>query len=82
MFAFDNVSGALAHAVQFGATVVFNEDDATSVTAWCFDPDGNTFALHHRKREAKDGNDLDPFSWRSWGWTSSCGALAPLVVVG
>ena len=32
--------------------------------------------------EPRPLSDLDPFSWRSWGWTSSCGALAPLVVVG
>jgi len=41
MFAFDNVNGALAHAVEFGATIALNEDGATCVTAWCFDPDGN-----------------------------------------
>ncbi len=39
MFAFDNVNGALAHAVEFGATIALNEDGATCVTAWCFDPD-------------------------------------------
>ncbi len=50
MFAFDDVDAALAHAVDLGATVVVNEDGETCTTAWCFDPDGNTFALHHRKR--------------------------------
>jgi predicted enzyme related to lactoylglutathione lyase len=49
MFAVDDVNGALAHAVELGATVALNEDGATCTTAWCFDLDGNTFALHHRK---------------------------------
>jgi len=50
MFAFDDVSAGLARAVHLGATPILNEDGDACTTAWCFDPDGNSFALHHRKR--------------------------------